>query len=486
MGKGARTKAANAEINKEKKVKAQQTAAVKKRNSLIVRACTTVVALILVFAIVFSAWNMISLNNGSKMRNVVAAETENLSIDGAMYSYFINYNYLNYLNTYGDYLSLLGLNTNLSLKDQMYSDTQTWFDYFASAAQDTAAQYLMLNEAALAAGMTLSEEEVAAIARKAELVDPEAFGRGLNKDDIRRVLELSTLSANFYQAKMAELAPTMEEIEEEYENDPLAYQHVDYYSYTLVYKGENENSNVEKMTQEEAKKLAEELAETKTNEEFLDWVVNYTKETVETATEESLASIPTNLLTENANYIDDNEVSEWLFDEDTKVGETYVQHGENNSVYVVYSLKTPVHRNESETVNVRHILVNTEEEAQNILDTYLAGEQTEEAFGLLAFEFSVDSGSVGTYGRYENVFEGQMVTEFNDWCFDEARAVGDTAIVETKFGFHVMLFCGEGMERWAADVKDDLVNAAYTTFYEELMMAYPVTFHEEVFSKIPA
>ena len=486
MGKGARTKAANAEINKEKKAKAQQTAAVKKRNSLIIRACTTVVALVLVFAIVFSAWNMISLNNGSKMRGVVAAETENLSVDGAMYSYFINYNYLNYLNTYGEYLSVLGLNPAYSLKDQMYSNDQTWFDYFASASQDTVAQYLMLSEAANAAGFELSEDDLAAIARKAKLTDPEDFGRGLNTEDIRRVLELSTLSANFYQAKLNELAPTMEEIEAEYNKNPQSYQHVDYYSYTLVYAKEGDTSGVEKMSADEAKKLADELAATKSNEEFLDWVVNYTKETHEDATEEDLNKIPENLLTENDTFIADNEVSDWLFDADTKVGDTYIQHSTNNGYYVVYSVKTEAHREEGETVNVRHILVNTEEEAQNLLDTYLAGEQTEEAFGLLAFEFSVDSGSVGTYGLYENVFEGQMVEAFNDWCFDDARAVGDTGIVETEHGFHVMLFCGEGMTRWAATVESALVNAAYTVFYEEIMMAYPVTFHEEVFADIPA
>ncbi len=484
MGKGARTKAANAEINKEKKVKAQQEAAVKKRNSLIVRSCTAVVAIILVCAIVFSGWNMISMNNGSKMRNVVAAETENLSIDGAMFSYFINYNYLNYVNQYGDYMSLLGLNPSVSLKSQAYSNTQTWFDYFASVAEENAAQYLMLNEAAKADGMTLSEEELEIIARKAKMVDPESFGRGLNADDVRRVLEFSTLSANYYQHKLQELAPTAEEIEAAYKADPLKYQGVDYYSYTLVYQKDGETSSVEKMSKEEAEKLANELAACKTNEEFLDWVVNYTKETVEDASQESLDSIPTNLLTVDDNYIADNETSEWLFS--AKANDTYVQHGENNGYYVVYSLKTEAYRHDESTVNVRHVLVNTEEEAQNILDTYLAGDKTEEAFGLLAFEYSVDSGSMGTYGLYENVYQGQMVEEFDAWCFDEARAVGDTAIVKTEFGYHVMLFCGEGMTRWMSEVSDSLVNAEYTTYYEELVIKYPVTFHEEVYSNIPA
>ena len=35
-----------------------------------------------------------------------------------------------------------------------------------------------------------------------------------------------------------------------------------------------------------------------------------------------------------------------------------------------------------------------------------------------------------------------MVSNFNNWCFDTARKTGDTAIVETEYGYHVMYFVG--------------------------------------------
>ena len=35
-----------------------------------------------------------------------------------------------------------------------------------------------------------------------------------------------------------------------------------------------------------------------------------------------------------------------------------------------------------------------------------------------------------------------MVQAFNDWCFDASRKTGDTAIVETEYGYHVMYFVG--------------------------------------------
>ncbi len=80
-----------------------------------------------------------------------------------------------------------------------------------------------------------------------------------------------------------------------------------------------------------------------------------------------------------------------------------------------------------------------ENKAQEILNTYLAGELTEEAFGELAKEHSAD-GSASAGGLYEDVYVGQMVQNFEDWCFDSIRKSGDTGIVKTEYGYHVMYF----------------------------------------------
>ena len=37
-----------------------------------------------------------------------------------------------------------------------------------------------------------------------------------------------------------------------------------------------------------------------------------------------------------------------------------------------------------------------------------------------------------------------MVPSFNAWCFDSARKVGDTAIVKTQYGYHIMYFESTG------------------------------------------
>lgn len=152
---------------------------------------------------------------------------------------------------------------------------------------------------------------------------------------------------------------------------------------------------------------------------------------------------------------------------------------------------------DSRSVNVRHILIYPEgadgstiftqefsdeawaageASAQALLDQFLAGEQTEEAFAALANEHSQDPGSNQVGGLYENVTEGEMVQAFNDWCFDEARQVGDTGIVKTEYGYHVMYFCGSE-SLWQQYAESDYVTEKASALADEIVAQYPLTVH---------
>ncbi len=79
------------------------------------------------------------------------------------------------------------------------------------------------------------------------------------------------------------------------------------------------------------------------------------------------------------------------------------------------------------------------EKAETMLETWKKGDATAESFGELANLNSADStGTDG--GLYENVYRHQMVDNFDAWCFDEARKAGDTGIVETEYGYHIIYF----------------------------------------------
>ena len=110
--------------------------------------------------------------------------------------------------------------------------------------------------------------------------------------------------------------------------------------------------------------------------------------------------------------------------------------------------------------------------AQDILDAYLAGELTEERFGELAKEHSED-GNAEDGGIYTFVEEGQMVDTFNDWCFDPARQVGDTGLVKTQFGYHVMYFVGSE-EAWITQCRSALISEESNKIVADELAKYTV------------
>ena len=82
--------------------------------------------------------------------------------------------------------------------------------------------------------------------------------------------------------------------------------------------------------------------------------------------------------------------------------------------------------------------------AQEIWDQWKAGDKTEASFAVLANEKTEDPGNNNSGGLCAYTAKGQMVKEFEDWCFDESRQKGDTGLVKTKFGYHIMYFVTSG------------------------------------------
>ena len=167
-------------------------------------------------------------------------------------------------------------------------------------------------------------------------------------------------------------------------------------------------------------------------------------------------------------------VQEWIRDEARKAGDiTFLPYNttstdadgnevENLKGYYIVVFQN-VNDNTYALKNVRHILVSykggttddngtttysdaekatAKSDAEAILKQWEEGEKTEDSFAKLATEKTTDTGSKENGGLYEDIYPGQMVAEFEDWCFDESRKAGDTGIVQTDYGYHVMYFSG--------------------------------------------
>lgn len=139
-------------------------------------------------------------------------------------------------------------------------------------------------------------------------------------------------------------------------------------------------------------------------------------------------------------------------------------------------------------IDVRHILVtpgdvegetddeklaNAKLEAEAFYAEYLE-DPTEEHFAALATEHSSDTGSAENGGLYQNVLAGKMVAPFNDWCFDENRKPGDTGIVQTDYGFHVMYFVAAN-DYLRMTLRGDYLDQRFNTWVSELIDANEIT-----------
>lgn len=167
-------------------------------------------------------------------------------------------------------------------------------------------------------------------------------------------------------------------------------------------------------------------------------------------------------------------VSSWLMDGERRRGDiTAVEVP--NGCYVVLFLNR--YRDETPTVNIRHILLRAEGDdrgepdpkamnearakAQAVLKEWKAGEQTAERFAALAERYSDDAGSNANGGQYTYVYQGQMVPGFDDWCFDPARQPGDVGLVEAGTawyrGWHIIYFEGTNGPRWEQEALEYMV-----------------------------
>lgn len=148
--------------------------------------------------------------------------------------------------------------------------------------------------------------------------------------------------------------------------------------------------------------------------------------------------------------------------------------------------------NSGPIVDVRHILLQPEgtvdsdtsactqeaweaclKEAEELLQQWKDSGATEEKFAELANANSADGGSNTTGGLYQGITaETQFVEPFLLWSIDENRKVGDTGIVKTNYGYHIMYFSA-GQELWQYYAKAWIVEDREIALLEKAVEAYP-------------
>lgn len=208
-----------------------------------------------VLIVVFFAF-VIYLNTGAFYRNLTGITveynaSEELGIEAGSRSfsvaecnYVYNMQYMNILNSYGDYASLIGLDKSKPLDEQkctISSDTDkdyTWDDYFMDSTKSFLQQLAALEAYAKANDISLDKDDNAAVDEQMATFDDAKkygyasadkliaanYGRGCNSAVVREVMELQQLAtkaqqsiANSYSFTASELSKKYASIKDDYD-----------------------------------------------------------------------------------------------------------------------------------------------------------------------------------------------------------------------------------------------------------------------------
>ena len=500
----------------EKQVAEQKEA---KKLTLYTTIFVVVLAVMVVFAIAIGVTRSIS-NSGVRERNTVALTVGDHEISNAELSYFYMSAINNFNSNYGNYAAMMGLDTSKPLDEQVINNDTglTWADDFLNTAKDNARSVYAMADAAEAAGFTLSEDELAEIDTSISNMKMYAtlygysstkdflkaqYGSGATEESYKQYVTVNTLANAYYNSYSSSLTYTDADLRAAESENYDKYSSFTYNTYYLAaskFQAEDEDDS------DKAVKAAEEAANSLIGEDVatvadfdaaiaaLD--INKDTEASSTAyTDQQYASVSTT-------------VRDWITDSARKEGDKTVIANTTTSTdddgnetkttlgyYAVFF--TGSNDNTFPLVNVRHILVKFEggttdsttgtttysdeeknaakEKAEEILDEWMSGDATEDSFAALANEKS-DDGDGTTGGLYENVYPGQMVSSFNDWCFDESRQTGNTGIIESQYGYHVMYFVGKSDTTYRDyQIETELRNTDTQEWYDATVEAMPMT-----------
>jgi parvulin-like peptidyl-prolyl isomerase len=368
----------------------------------------------------------------------------------------------------------------------------TWHEYFLDQALNNMATIQAGLKAAEAEGYAFSDsiqaqhDETMDSLRSAAAASgvsvsqylSASFGGGITEkiysDQLLRTLRYSDYSTAYVNS----LQYSDSDLKAVYDGDPNTYDHVSYETVSFSGAAESttdEDGNTVEPTEEES------AAALDAANEKAAAVVAAIQEggNPETLADEHEGTYNK---TESGSYTAGSALSEWLYNPAREPGEAAVVTDGTNLYAVVFHERF---RDEYDTVNVRHILIGkgtatlSEEDegyaeeqekltadahakAEEVLAQWQSGEATEDSFAALALTESTDPGSRFNGGLYQRVYEGQMVETFNDWCFDASRKSGDTGLVDTDYGTHVMYYVGTDLPRWQAQTAQVLENEDYT------------------------
>ena len=442
-------------------------------------------------------------NSGIIDKNTIAAITGNHKLNSVqMNYYFTDYVkglYNEWSQTYGEnvatYVKMMGLDINLPLDEQVADKTtgETWAQRFLQSALDQAKSDYALYDKAMAEGFTLTEEEEKSLNNTAEQLKMYAtlygyknankylvamYGYGSTAESYAEYSKISYIATAYYNKYVDSLEYSEEIIADHLKKNPLNYTSFSYASYYLssssfLTGGTTDENGTKTYTQAEkdaavkaAEETAKKLAESKDVVE-LDKAIaalDINKNNKNAASTKSTDELYTNIPSMLQDWLSDDERKDG--DITTIVNETTSKDADGKEVKTINGYYVVVFSGRNENTrplaNVRHLLVKFEggktnssgvkeyteaekakakEEAEKYLKQWKDGTNpNEESFIELVKKHSDDT-SAEDGGLFEDIHPASpYVPSFLAWSIDPERKPGDTGVIVSDYGYHVMYY----------------------------------------------
>ena len=455
------------------------------------------------------------INSGILQRSVAAVTVNGTKFTTADMQYYYNMQYQNAVKmsqSYALYGIDYGFDYTKDPAEQVYNTEtgQTWEEFFLDSAKQSVTYLTAVNDAAEAAGHTLSDKALESREEVLRDLDTVWVGGYNNRDQFLRATYGSYMTYDHFVKlldKELMAADYVDSITGEMEYDEADYdayyaEHaddLDTFTFTQFVLQAKEPVAAEGQTltaEEKTAGLEKEKAEKKAVAEDILAKLNAGADPEELAKEykDDLYSSAVST-TRVGTSMQATVFADWALDSGRKNGDTTLAEYQGGTVYNYYVVRFEGRAlDESNTADVRHMLiaaetndavsVPTEEQfaaaeakAQEVLDLWKKGEATEESFAALVPEYTADAGSAATGGLIEKVNIGDnFIPEFTNWALDPARQPGDTGLVKNTgssvMGWHVMYYVGDNMPVWQLVADSALLEAEYAAWETEVMKGY--------------
>ncbi len=498
------------EAGTDKKTLAAQEEAKKKAKSQLRWTLGTIAVVVLIVAVIF-------LNSSLLYTITPAVSVAGESYSAAEVSYYFGTSFYTWANQYGSYASIFGLDTSggiygLDSQSCPMLENGSWRDYFLDSALAQISQTQALCAYAADNGIALTEDEQAEVQEQIASTEDYArslgysgagkflasnYGRGVTlsmAEDFALRAELASKTLNTVQDSLQYSDQELEDYYQSLNGESDVFDFIYYYDAADTVETQNEDGETVNEATEEtiaaSKALAEDIMAS--YEELVaasedaepDYAALF-EEAVAANVEDGTATHPTTYTGSSL-----GDYKDFLMDAQRKAGDvTAVENTNADGWYTVVFLGRD--DNHYPTAKVRHILVMAEASedgtysdeakeaaktrAEEILAEWKAGEATEESFAALAEEYSEDTGSNTNGGLYEDIYKGQMVEEFDEFCF-AGHEPGDTAVVYGESsgyaGYHVIYYVGEGPDYSDVIARNDLVSQDMQSWLDEQLEGY--------------